>query len=111
MYSGKSLHQPAGQHAQVARGGDVAGLSQAFGVFVAGAIHAPGPSLVVHQLDEVFIRAAHAFGQRHGGVVARLDDHALEQVVHRQFRILGSMNMRELASSRRARSRAASGLA
>ena len=37
---GEIGHQAGGQHAQIARGGGVAGFGQAFGVFVAGVFHA-----------------------------------------------------------------------
>ena len=78
---GKFLHQALGQDGQVARRGQMAGLGQAFGVLVARAFHAQGLGLFIHQAHEVFQRTTHAFGQRHGRVVARLDDHALDQVV------------------------------
>ena len=39
--------------------------------------------LLVHQRGKGGFAAAHGFGQRHGGVVARLHDHALVQFVHR----------------------------
>ena len=63
------------------------GAGQAFGVLVAGVLHAQRLGLLVHELDEVLDRAAHALGQRHGGVVARLHDHPLDQVVHRHLHL------------------------
>ena len=79
---GEVAHQTGSQQAQVTRRGAVAGRGQAFGVAVAGGLHAQSLRLGVHHLDEVLHGAAHAFGQGHGRVIARLHDHALEQVFH-----------------------------
>ncbi len=81
------LHEPRREDAQVARGGRVAGLREAFGVLVGRVLHAQGLGLVVHELDEVLGRAADPLGQGHGGIVARLHDHALQEVIHRHLHL------------------------
>ena len=63
------------------------GVGQAFRVLVARVLHAERLGLLVHEFDEMLDRAAHAFGQRHGGVVARLHDQALDQVFDRHLHL------------------------
>ena len=58
------LHEPGRQGGQVTRRGGVTGFRQPLGVLVDRALHAQGLRLVVHELDEILDRAAHAFGQR-----------------------------------------------
>ena len=84
---GEVLQQPGCQHGQIARGRDVAGLGQAFRVLESGGRHTQRLGLGVHHLDKVLGRAAYALGQRHRGIVARLHDHALDQVFHRHLHL------------------------
>ena len=67
---GKVIQQTHGQGGQVARCGGVSRFGQAFRVFVTGAVHPQHLGLLIHHLNEAFGRAAHALGQRHGGVIA-----------------------------------------
>ena len=58
-------------------------LVEAVGVDVVGARKAKFCGLAVHHLDEVGDRAAHAFGNAHRRVVARVDEQAVKQLVER----------------------------
>ena len=60
-------------------------LGQALRVFVAGAVHAQNLGLLVHHLDKAFYRAADAFSQSYRGVIARLNNHALDQIFNGHF--------------------------
>ncbi|OQB99218.1 MAG: hypothetical protein BWX79_03199 [Alphaproteobacteria bacterium ADurb.Bin100] len=84
---GKVAHQPGRQHAQVARGGGVAGFGQTLGVLEGGGVQAQRLGLGVHELHEALDAAAHALRQCHRGVVAGLHDHAFDQVFHRHLHL------------------------
>ena len=61
----------------------VSALVEAVGVDVVGARKAKFCGLAVHHLDEVGDRAAHALGNAHRRVVARVDKQAVKQLVER----------------------------
>ena len=78
----KISQQAGGKQGHVARGGDVARRGEPLGVAVTGIAHAQALCRGIHVLHKGFFAAKQPFGQRHGGVIARLHDHALEQVFH-----------------------------
>ena len=84
---GKILHQAGRQQGQVPRRGAVPHLGQALGVFIGRGLHAKRQRLVVHELHKTLGAAAYTLGQGHGGVIAALDNHALDQVFHRHHHL------------------------
>jgi len=61
-------------------------VGQAAGVAKARILHAEPLRLAIHHLRKVLLVTGNRLRQCHAGVVARLDDHALEQVVDRDLR-------------------------
>ena len=76
----KVLQQTVRQSGQVGCRAGVPRRGKALGVNKAGLTQAQGLGLAVHALDKRVDRACHPFGQGHSGVVARLHNHAFEQV-------------------------------
>jgi hypothetical protein len=60
----------------------------------ARALHAQSLRLAIHHLREVLLVAGNGFGKRDTGVVTRLDDHALEQILDLDL-VPTWMNIRE----------------
>ena len=83
----KVLHQAGCQNTQVFGRGDVPWHGQALWVFVARVFHAQCFGLGIHHVYKVFHRAAYAFGQDDGRIVARLNNHAFDQVEHRHLHL------------------------
>jgi len=59
----------------------VVGVGQAVRVAKLRARHTQSPRLAIHHLCEVFFVAGNGFGQGDTGVISRLNDHTLEQIV------------------------------
>ena len=74
------------------------GIGQAGGIAEMAGFHAQPLGLAVHHLREDFFAAGHAFGQRHTGIVAGLDDHALDQVFNLHLRIDADKHFRALGA-------------
>ena len=58
-------------------------------------LHAQPRRFLVHALDERVLRSGDGFGERDRRIVARLHDHAVQQLVDADTAFFGSMNMRE----------------
>ncbi len=63
------------------------GCRQSGAVDKMGIAQAETPGVIVHQCDKCLFTAGDEFGQGHAGIVAGLDDHALEQLFHRNIGI------------------------
>ena len=83
----KVLHQAGSQNTQVFGRGDVPWHGQSLWVFVARVFHTQRFGLGIHHVYKVFHRAAYAFGQHDGRIVARLNNHAFDQVEHRHLHL------------------------
>ncbi len=59
------------------------GVRQAGRVHEMGVFHAQPCCLLVHQVSKGFLCHGNAFGQRNTGIVTRLDNHSVQQLVHR----------------------------
>jgi thiol:disulfide interchange protein DsbD len=56
---------------------------QTLRILVGGAAHAQNFGLVVHELNKTLHTSGHTFGQSHRRIVTRLDNHAFDQILHR----------------------------
>ncbi len=74
-----------GEPCDVAGGHVVVLVGQAGRVDEVTALEAHFLGRAVHQRGKGFLAAGQVLGQRHGGVVAGLHDHALQQVFHRDL--------------------------
>ena len=73
-------------------------VGHAGGVAETAAGHAEALGFLIHLLGKIFLAAGHGFSQRHGSVITRLDDHAFDQVFHRNLRIDPEEHARTLRS-------------
>ena len=80
---GKVPNQGGRQQRQITGGRVVVGMRPAGGVGEVGMGQSQPLRVQVHQIDEGVLAAGHVLGQGNAGIVARLDDHALEQFVYR----------------------------
>ena len=71
------------QNRQVVGGGVVVLRRPAGGVHEVGVVHAQFAGLVVHQIGEGFLGAGHVLGQGDAGVIAGLNHHPFQQILHR----------------------------
>ena len=95
VFVGIIADQRTRQQRDIARGGVVIRIRQAARIDVMRAGHAELSGVLVHQLSERFFGTGRVLGERDRRVVARLDDHAVEQILQRHFAI-------ELQKARRA---------
>ncbi len=70
-------------HRHVARRAAVTDLGDARDVLERGVLQAPGLGLAIHHRHVGVDAAGHAFGERHRGVIAGVDDQPLQQFVDR----------------------------
>ncbi len=84
---GKAGDQRCGQHTQIAHRCQVLGIRQAGGVLEMCRGQTQFGRLFVHQGGKGAFATRNGFGQRHRGIVTRLHDHTLQQIVHRHLRI------------------------
>ena len=82
---GKLGDQGARQAGDVSRRGVVLGVRQAGGIDEMAARESQLLGIAVHVIGKGLLGAGQVFGQGHGGIVAALDDHALQQVLHRDL--------------------------
>ncbi|VXB45557.1 hypothetical protein BURKHO8Y_140003 [Burkholderia sp. 8Y] len=80
---GEVPDQARRQHGEVARRRVVLRIGHAVHVGIVRVLHADALRGPVHQIDEVGLAAADEFRERNGRVVARLHDHAVDEIVHR----------------------------
>ena len=71
-----------GQSGYVAGGRVVLLVRPAGGIAELGIAHPQLPGLMIHVADEGILGPGHILGQGHRGIIAGLDDHALDQVFH-----------------------------
>ena len=79
---GKILDRPLREHRQVVGGGQVFRIGPAGGVAKDGVAHTQFPAAFGHLLGERFLALQESLRDDDGGVVTRLDDDALDQVLH-----------------------------
>ena len=79
---GEVADDRARQQGEVARAGVQLRIGQAGGIGEVGVGHAQALRLAVHQRGEGFLAAGDGLGERHAGVVARLHDHAADELIH-----------------------------
>ena len=84
---GEVADQRAGQSGKITGGGVVLRVGHAGGVAETGVFHAEALSLAIHHLGEILFTAGDGLCQCDAGVVARLNDHALDQVFYDYLRV------------------------
>ena len=65
----------------------VLGMRQPGGIHEMGVVHTQALGSRVHQVREGLLAAGDMLGQRYAGIVAGLDDHAMQQVAHRDLAV------------------------
>ena len=79
------VDQRARQQRDIASRCVVLRIRQTAGIDVVRVVHAEPRGVLVHQVGEQRFRAGGVFGKRNRGIVAGLDDHAVQQFLQRHL--------------------------